>query len=652
MKAPKVTKSINYSNITLDFYNNNAIMYKLNDKAVDWFHSIAKTKEKTIDTRNAKRTSIKSKVVDDTCYISATYKQDDLVLVQNIEIEKDKPYFKIYVTLDDNGNTTSNYLVPLDFAYPNFDCNELFLSLEARMICVPYDNDMWVHYESTYLRPGRTSYDVTAIYNDHNFNGLVLGAINFDTWKNAITCSAWDARCFSAISGVADASTHDHLPHGYINDTTVDSATFVCGYYDDIRDGLQVYGTIVSKPHQIYHWDNGVPFGWNSYSALTLNTTLNHIKKTADFIYEELPNFKSEDGVTYINFDAVIGIDNNAIKRTIKKLHARNQKVGWYMAPLCHMPILDHMPLKGTKHKFKRDILLKNADGSNYPTIDGKYPVDITIPEAELDFRLSLREFVDMGFDYLKIDFLSHGAVEGVRYNKELKTGRQAYNYFWNIIHEELDPNKIGRTVFISSSIDPLFPCGQSHSRRCSCDAFGRFDDVKYILNALNYAWWTNNTLYQFNDPDHTVLYKSMVDGRAASNENEARSRYNASLISGTVMLLSDNYGPKGDKEVIENSKARALKLANNEELNKIARMNKAFRPLYLSDTSNVYYYDNYLAVFNFEDKTMDFDINPTNIKFKKSGELINLNNNKKITYKNTISISLKAYDSVILKLI
>ena len=501
------------------------------------------------------------------------------------------------------------------------------------------------------MRPGRTSYDLGVIYDERSLNGLLLGAIDFDTWKNAVVCSARDARCFAAVSGVADASTHDHLAHGYIEDKEVSSSTFICGYYDDIRAGLEEYGKTVNRPNRIYEWNDGVPFGWNSYSALTLNTTLDHIDEAADFIYNELPNFKSQDGVTYINFDAVFGIGEKQIRQTINILHSRNQKVGWYMNPLSHLPIQDHVPLKGTEHKFRKDILMKNEDASNYPMIDGKYPIDISLPEAELDFRLTLREFVDMGFDYLKLDFLSHGAVEGRRYNKNLHTGRQAYNYFWDIVHDELNPDKIAKTVFISSSIDPLFPCGQSHSRRSSCDAFGRHEDVKYVLNALNYGWWTNNSLYQFNDPDHTVLYKSMVDGRDSSSDNEARSRYNASLISGTVMLLSDNYGPKGDKDIINNSKKRALKFANNDRLNEVARLNKAFRPLYLKDASNIYYFDEYLAVFNFEDGLKTFEINPGAIKFKKSGVLLNLNNNKKISYKNKISVQLRAYDSVILKL-
>ncbi len=654
-KLPKLTKSITFSRITLDFYRNNAVMFKLDGEALDWFFAKAACKKGSIDTRTARRTAIRERKTEGKCLIEAVYEKDGLTLKQHFEIEENKRYFTTYVTLECEGVTESNYLAPLDFPYPAPFSKELFLSLEERMLLVPYDNDMWVHYDTTPLRPGRTSYDLTAIYDDHSLNGLIIGALDFDTWKNGIICSSYDARCFTAVSGIADPGTHDTLEHGYISGKEVSSSRFVCGFYDDIREGLEEYGKLVINPDGVYHWNHGVPFGWNSYSALTLHTTVDHLRETADFIYDKLPAFRAEDGVTYINFDAVFGIRKKDIRKLVSDLHKRGQKAGWYMNPLSHLKIQDHVPLRGSKFKFRKDIVQKMPDGSDYPPIDGKYPIDITIPEAELDLRLALREFVDMGFDYLKIDFMSHGALEGPRYNPEVKTGRQALTIYYRIIKEELDPGKIGRDVFISSSIDPLFPCGYSHSRRASCDAFGHHEDVKYVLNALNYGWWTNGTLYQYNDPDHTVLYYSMVDGRNATEVNEARSRYNASAISGTVMLLSDNFGPEGDEDIIKQSRKRALQFADNKEINELIRLGKAFRPLTMKDTANVYCLNDrndYVAVFNFENKEDEFVIEPEKIGFKKEGSLLNLNDGNKKKYKDKINIKLDAYDSVIMKLL
>ena len=154
---------------------------------------------------------------------------------------------------------------------------------------------------------GRSSYDVTAIYDEKTLNGLIIGALDFDIFKNAIICSAYDARNFTAISGVAVENTHDHLEHDHIEGKEVSSSRFICGFYEDIRDGLEQYGQLI-KGQPLFHWNHGVPFGWNSYSALAISTNIDHVYHAADLIYNKLPHFVTEEGTTFINFDAVFGI--------------------------------------------------------------------------------------------------------------------------------------------------------------------------------------------------------------------------------------------------------------------------------------------------------------------------------------------------------
>ena len=174
----KITKTLKFSRISLYFYENNIIMYKLNNKPINWFYSLAYTKNNLIDTRSAKRSRIDFKKDTNKAIIDVTYKKDNLKLIQHFEIEKNKNYFTIQLFLQSNKQIESNCLIPLDFVYPNENANELFLSLEEKMILVPYDNDMWVKYESVYLTPGRTSYDVTAIYDDRKNNGLLIGSLD------------------------------------------------------------------------------------------------------------------------------------------------------------------------------------------------------------------------------------------------------------------------------------------------------------------------------------------------------------------------------------------------------------------------------------------------------------------------------------------
>jgi alpha-galactosidase len=181
-----------------------------------------------------------------------------------------------------------------------------------------------------------------------------------------------------------------------------------------------------------------------------------------------------------------------------------------------------------------------------------------------LQRSVQFERFVRLGFDYIKLDFLTHGALEGDHYQKAITTGVQAYNLGMAHIRDLLAPEKLGKAFLINLSIAPLFPHGHAHSRRISCDAFETIEDTEYMLNALTYGWWINNTLYRFNDPDHTVLYKSA--NQRAISEHEGRSRLNASVIAGTSLLMGDDYRVGeavrrteewlANKEVIELAKA------------------------------------------------------------------------------------------------
>ena len=61
-----------------------------------------------------------------------------------------------------------------------------FLFFGNKMLLCPYDNDMWVRYETTYLKSGRTSYDISAIFDPDSLNGLVIGSIDNNIWKMAL----------------------------------------------------------------------------------------------------------------------------------------------------------------------------------------------------------------------------------------------------------------------------------------------------------------------------------------------------------------------------------------------------------------------------------------------------------------------------------
>ncbi|GJM77740.1 hypothetical protein HMSSN139_02360 [Paenibacillus sp. HMSSN-139] len=100
---------------------------------------------------------------------------------------------------------------------------------------------------------------------------------------------------------------------------------------------------------------------------------------------------------------------------------------------------------------------------------------------------------------------------------------------------------------------------------------FGQIGDTEYLLNSLTYGWWMNDSLYRFNDPDHTVLYKSF--NQEATGHHEGRSRLTASAIAGTLLLLGDDFRKEGAAE-------RAKAWLGNRAVMDVARLGRTFRPL------------------------------------------------------------------------
>ena len=138
-------------------------------------------------------------------------------------------------------------------------------------------------------------------------------------------------------------------------------------------------------------------------------------------------------------------------------------------------------------------------------------------------------------------------------------------------ILDDLSEEKVGRPIFISLSIAPMFPHGFAHSRRISCDVFANIGASEYLLNSQNYGWWPAGRLYSFNDPDSTCAYQAL--GEQPTTEAEARTRFTASVISGGMMIESDDL-------LKPEARARVLKVFSNREALDLAKLTPQFRPV------------------------------------------------------------------------
>ncbi len=637
-----ITNSFNCGLVSFDFYDNNALMFKVDNLNINWFFCGGKTKDGRIfSSKTATLNSYHIKAIKNGYIISLSYFENDITFIQHLTTDFNNPFFIAQLEVIDQKDIIEiNQLTVLDFEANQEVSLPLFADLKTKLLICSSDNTYYLDKTDS-LKKQLTSYDISAIFNPSNLNGLVIGSIDNNVWKNGIEYTE-NPRNFKCLSGI----TKNH-PHGYLKGNSIISDRFFCGYFKDVREGLIYYGKLAQNKNGIHNYNKEKPFVYNPYNISMVNISLNYHKQAANFFNKQLSEFSDSNNTFFINIDGQLNFSKLRLKNMINKLHKQNIKVGTSLSPLAFKEENSMIVLKGAFLKFNKDIALKKSDDSIYPAINGKIPIDITIPEAENSFRLQLKEIIDLGFDYIKFEDLSYGDIEAIRYDKNIATGRQALNHFYQILKEELDPIKIGREIFVEFSNSPLFPCNYAHARR------NNFKEIKELLNALTYSFYNNN-LYQFSSFNQ-LIFKNLIKEKSTNQDILAKSLYNISIISGSLLVLADNL------EFDDNAQNKLFneklsQLANNENINKIARINKAFLPLSFQKDNHLFYLNyqghTYGAIFNLETDTKTFKINPKAFNFNTSGLFVDLNNNISTNFDDEICLTLEGYDSIIFELI
>ncbi|MEI9960411.1 MAG: hypothetical protein WDM76_04545 [Limisphaerales bacterium] len=411
-----------------------------------------------------------------------------------------------------------------------------------------------------------TSYEVGAFYDNVSRNGLVVGSVTHDTWKTGIFFAGANNK-LNLMNVFGGATTPaDVAPHGYVNGDVISSPTMFVGFGTDWRVAMENYAAANTNFAPRLPWTNGVPFGWNSWGVIQENISYTDAIAVSDYFFVNLMgNNFANHGTVYLNLDAFWN-DNFSpaqLQSFVNHCHAKGQKAGIYFGPFVFFGSANDTTnwfVEGTTNTYRySEVLLRDGNG-NFESVDGGLAVDPTHPATRqrIDYYVNL--FTNWGFDYVKMDFLSHGAMEGVHHDPNVTTGIQAYNQGMQYVL-----NAINGRMFISESIAPLFPYQYAHGRRIACDAqTSRIDDTEYTMNSVSYGWWLDN-LYQFNDPD------VMVFGNGADT-NEAQSR----LISGAVtgMLLN------GDDLTTAAGQTAAKRFLTNSAINDVARTGQTFMPV------------------------------------------------------------------------
>lgn len=458
------------------------------------------------------------------------------------------------------------------------------------VLFVPFTNDAWVRYHSKNWSDDGESYEVGAAYDNRTRHGLIVGSLDHDVWKSAVQFRGRNGRKFAKMYAYAGATGHwtqDRDPHGRIAGTTLRSPRMSIGAFDDWREGLESFGKANGLLRPPLPWTGGAPLGWNSWSAVK-----EHLNESAAMA---AAGTVQQLGFRFVNLDACwTNISDPDIPKFVAKVHAMGLKVGIYGTPFAAWQQSFDDKVEGTDNRYSlRDIILKDRNGNPYPRISSGWPVDPTHPGTRMRNKWTFARFKEWGFDFVKLDFVNLGALEGRHFDPTVTTGMQAYNFGMKEVVQGL------KGMFLSLSIAPLFPHEYAHSRRISCDAFSDIGQSEYMLNSATYGWWTQGAMYPYNDPDHTVVYRT--SGEAPVSEAEGRTRVTASLVGGGMLLTGDDMRDPAARE-------RVMRLFTNPEVVALAKKGLAFRPLE-GDTGSAAATTfvlkdgptTYLAAFNFD---------------------------------------------------
>ena len=213
-------------------------------------------------------------------------------LLQHFSLYEGSPFFLVQAEVRSSQKLRTNYIAAI--AAEAAGCVDVGKTGQNRALFVPFDNDVWIRYESIDIseRAESASSEVTAIYENDSRNGLIFGSVMHDTWKTGIKFTGANGKlnALSVYGGMALETynappgavqqmgglatiTRDCLPHGEVSGTSVSSPAMFVGFYEDWRDGLEEFGRANAAITPPLGWDQPIPFGWLSFAALGASIT-------------------------------------------------------------------------------------------------------------------------------------------------------------------------------------------------------------------------------------------------------------------------------------------------------------------------------------------------------------------------------------------
>ncbi|WP_160115294.1 IPT/TIG domain-containing protein [Bryocella elongata] len=534
---------------------------------------------------------------------------------------------------------------------------------DTRFLVVPYDNNAYYNYnaESASSSSGPvsdTSFEVGAFYDNTSRNGLVIGSVTHDTWKTGVQFIGNSNKLdmLWAYSGVN--SPEDQLPQTPVTGTKILSPVVMVGYYSDWRAGMEDFASTNAQYAPMLPWQGPSPMGWNSWGKIQNNLSYTNATAVEDYFHTKLPNYNNQ-GTVYINLDNYwTNLSEADLTNFVSHAHSQGQKAGIYWTPFIIWNWTDLTTAVDGAPNYKfGDIVMKNHDGTPMGAIDSGWGADPTHPGTQQRIDYYINMFKTLGFDYIKLDFLIHGDLEGGSnngqfYDTTVQTGTQAYSQAMKRIYTD-----VGNSMVIDESIAPIFPYQYAHTRRIAGDTYGSIEDTKREMASESYGWWMAGRMYDWNDPDEMLLEGTETPSGSTTavpyTANENKSRVTSGAVAG-FMLDGDDVTDSGAPPLVQ-------QWLTNSSINGLPALGLNFRPVegntgtspvnvLVAQQGSVYY----IAIFNYDlsnPLSEQVDLGRAGLNSTNKYNVTDLWSGATSTATGTLTVSLGAAESTILKL-
>jgi len=310
-------------------------------------------------------------------------------------------------------------------------------------------------------------------------------------------------------------------------------------------ESLARYGQALGCQMGARSWPQ-VPTGWCSWYYYWWNIDEEKILANLDFLSEHRRELPVEYVLIDDGYQAGIGdwtTVNEKFPRGLawlaERIHEKGLKAGLWLAPLV-------VGAKSALYRDHPDWVIRSPEGEPVIALNNWgqdcYGLDCTHPDAQAWLRHTIETVGrEWGFDYLKVDFLFGGVVDGVRHDPQA-TRAQAYRRGLEILRQAAGDRlvmaciaPVGATIglFEACRIGPdVAPAWRMPWPGAPLCAPGTENALRTVLG----RYWMHGNLW-LNDPDCLMVR----DSETALTLDENRFLAAVIALSGGMVFLSDD---------------------------------------------------------------------------------------------------------------